>query len=52
VTIPAAHTDYARDFLGYGANLPDSKWPNFAKITLSGWALFSNLLNITYLSVH
>jgi hypothetical protein len=48
----AAHTDYPRDFLGQGANLPDTKWPNFAKLTLSGWALFSNLLNIIYLSVH
>jgi hypothetical protein len=51
VTIRAAHTDYPRDFLGYSANPPDPKWPNGAKPALSGWALFSNLLNITYLSV-
>jgi len=43
VTIRAAHTEYARDFLGQGANLPDPKWPNFAKLALSWQALFSNL---------
>jgi hypothetical protein len=52
VTIRAANTGYARDFLGYGAQPPEPKWPNFARLALSGWALFSNLLNITYLSVH
>jgi len=34
--IRAAHADYARDFLGQGANLPDWKWPNFSKLALSG----------------
>jgi hypothetical protein len=31
----AADTDYPRDFLGYGANPPDPKWPNGAKLALS-----------------
>jgi hypothetical protein len=31
----AAETDYPRDFLGYGANPPDPKWPNGAKLALS-----------------
>ena len=31
----AAQTDYPRDFLGYGANPPDPKWPNGAKLALS-----------------
>jgi putative urate catabolism protein len=35
MTILAADTDYPRDFLGYGANPPDPKWPNGAKLALS-----------------
>lgn len=31
----AADTDYPRDFLGYGADPPDPKWPNGAKLALS-----------------
>jgi putative urate catabolism protein len=31
----AVDTDYPRDFLGYGANPPDPKWPNGAKLALS-----------------
>jgi putative urate catabolism protein len=31
----AADTDYPRDFLGYGANPPNPKWPNGAKLALS-----------------
>ena len=31
----AADTDYPRDFLGSGANPPDPKWPNSAKLALS-----------------
>jgi len=31
----AADPDYPRDFLGYGANPPDPKWPNGAKLALS-----------------
>ena len=27
--------EYDRDFVGYGANPPDPKWPNEAKITLN-----------------
>jgi len=35
MTILATDTDYPRDFLGYGANPPDPKWPNDAKLALS-----------------
>ncbi len=31
----AADTDYPRDFRGYGANPPDPRWPNGAKLALS-----------------
>jgi len=50
--MPAAHTDYPRDFLGQRANLPEPKWPISTKLAFSGWAPFSNFSNITYLSVH
>jgi putative urate catabolism protein len=31
----AAETDYPRDFLGYGPNTPDPRWPGGAKLALS-----------------
>jgi putative urate catabolism protein len=35
MTILAADTEHPRDFLGYGANPPDPKWPGGARLALS-----------------
>ena len=36
MTINATDTDFTRDNLVYGSDLPDPKWPNGAKLALSG----------------
>ena len=35
MTILAADTEHPRDFLGYGANPPNSRWPGGARLALS-----------------
>ena len=54
MTISATDTDFTHDILVYGTDLPDPKWPNGAKLTLSGLgAVFKFIkIHISYCSLN